>query len=376
MGLLAFVAVSRLDAPVVWVGVIGSSGYFGYLWNVFFSALTAKLSLRKSIVVVMFVSAVLLCTGAFQRSYLPYCLIVVAFHVALGLYEVQYNTLVYHLYDAETRSKRLSQRQLAIASAWTLFSALFGRISSGTIGHMPAFLLAAMMMTAGGLVFRTIRTTVDHRMQSFHPWEMVRTIFRDQRFVRVAVILTVYGWVGAGSSTLFVMLYKQFGFDEWQVGILRAMMTAGTIAATLLITPRIKFQGGISNFRLCFGGTLGAILVFVLIGMVNLGDMTFSACVVANLVFGIANAGFMLAMQTTAINLAPSDKVTVYVNGLMVVQGARGMLAPLLVAAVLDAWGMAVSLLISGIVALFCGVVVWIPGIDGRLRIAGGQNSD
>ena len=182
----------------------------------------------------------------------------------------------------------------------------------------------------------------------------------------MAVILTIYGWVGAGASPILVLLYKQSGFSEWQVGILKAIMTAGTIFATTVITPKLPFSGGISNYRLCFIGTLAAFSLYLVVGFMDFQTFSFVLLVAANLIFGIAGAGFIIATQTTALNLASPEQVTIYVNGLMVVQGVRGMIAPVAVAGVLQGFGIKATLIITTAVALFCALIVCIPGIDGK----------
>lgn len=368
LGLVAFIAVRRFDASIVWVGLIGSSAYLGYMWNLFFSSVTARLSLRRSLVLIMCTTAFLLFAGSFQRTVIPYCLIAISFSIVVGLFEVQYNTIVYHIYSKSDRARRLSYRQLAICTSMAVLSAIFGRISSLPSGHLPTFLTGGLMMIGGAFVFNSIRIGHEHRMVPFRPWEVVKAIIHDQRFKRVAVLLTIYGWVGAGAGTLLTILYSHQGFDEWQVGILKAITTLGTIFASIIITPRIKFQGGITNFRLCFSGTFGAMLIYLWVGLFNLGSLSFWFLALANFVFGISGAGFALAMQTTAISLAPPHQVTLYVNGLMVIQGLRGMLAPFLVAAVLNSYGMQAGLLISTAISFFCGVAVWVPGIDGNTR--------
>ena len=40
--LFSFIAAKRLNAGVAWVGAIHSSTYWGYLWNFFFSSITAS----------------------------------------------------------------------------------------------------------------------------------------------------------------------------------------------------------------------------------------------------------------------------------------------------------------------------------------------
>ena len=366
MGLLAFIAAKRLDAHIFWIGLIGSSAYFGYLWNFFLSSVTAKLSLRKSIVFIMVISGGLLLVGSIQRTVVPYCLVTIAFLLVLGLFEVQYNVLVYHLYPQDIRSIRLSHRQFAISISTTVLTAVFGFISTQKIGHLPAFLAAGILMLFGAAIFRSLPENEEYHMEAFHPWEMVKAIFNDRRFTRLAVILTIYGWVGAGVSPILVLLYKQSGFAEWQVGILKATMTAGTIFATMVITPKIPFSGGITNYRLCFIGSLAAISLYLIVGLLDFQALFFILLLTANLIFGIAGAGFIIATQTTAINLAPPQRVTIYVNGLMVIQGVRGMLAPLAVAWVLDVWGIVTSLIITTVIALFCVLIVYIPNIDGR----------
>ena len=165
---------------------------------------------------------------------------------------------------------------------------------------------------------------------------------------------------------MLIFLYKQSGFDETLVGILRAMTTAGMIFATLVITPRLRFRGGITNFRLCYSGSALAMVIYGLVSFGFVKELSFWVMALGNFIFGIAGAGFQLAIQTTALNLSPPDKTTLYVNAIMIIQGFRGMLAPLLVAAVFSARGMAISFVVMLCVSLLCATVVFIPGIDGK----------
>lgn len=376
LSLIGFIAAKRLNASVTWVGLIGSSAYWGYLWNLFFSSITAKLSLKNSIVVIMLLSGLVLTGAAFQKTVVSYSLCAITFLVILGLFDVQYNTLIKHLYAPDIRPRWLSRRFLAISLASALFGVLYGRISAGKHGHMPAFLIAAVMMIGGAALFSTISTPGRKKMEPFRPWSIIQTVFRDQRFVRVAVILTVYGWVGAGANILLIFLYKQSGFDETLVGILRAVTTAGMIFATLVITPRLRFRGGITNFRLCYSGSALAMVIYGLVAFGLVENLSFWVMALGNFIFGIAGAGFQLAIQTTALNLSPSDKTTLYVNAIMIIQGSRGMLAPILVAAVFSSVGMEISFVIMLCVSFFCAAVVFVPGIDGKARLPAPSDPD
>jgi hypothetical protein len=81
-------------------------------------------------------------------------------------------------------------------------------------------------------------------------------------------------------------------------------------------------------------------------------------------------AVFDLAMQTTGINLAPPGKTTLYVNTLLIVQGTRGMLMPLLVAVIIKWWGMEPALTATLILGVLCAVMVMIPNIDALAKPA------
>ena len=363
----AFIAAARLNAPNIWIGIISSGIYSGFVWNLFFSSLTARLSIRKSIVVIMIVSAGFLSIAAFQRTTVPYCLLVLCFNLAFGLFEVQYNTYVHHIYRARERPRLLSHRYFAVSVSLALSAAFFGKITESALGHLPAFLAAAFMMGLGVLFFRSMRSGGEHIMDRFGPRDVFTAIYSDQRLGRVAVLLSVYGWSSIGSYTLLALLYARLMFSEWQVGILSAALTVGAIFATLFFTPRISFQGGISNFRLCFVSSAAGVALFVFAAIVDLGPGAFPFMVVANFIYGVSSAGFVLATQTTAINLAPPGKTALYVNALMVIQGGRGLATPLLMILFLNTFGMIPALVSALAVGLLCAAAVYLPGIDGAL---------
>ncbi len=364
--LFGFIAYKNLGASELWVGVIASAGYCGYFWNFFLNRLTARLSLRRGIVVMMATSALLLSAAAWQDTAGPYCLLVMVVLLMLGLYEVQYGTLVRHLYDQDSRPRLLSRRHLAIAVATAGFALGFGAMCEASGQHLPAFLVAAVIMGGAAAVFHGIPMRAEHHMEPFHPWDVVRTALGDPRFRRVVIILTLYGWVGAGSQPILTVLYKRLEFGEAQVGQLVAIGTVGTLLGLLLITPRLRFAGGISNYRLCFGASSVAMLVYGAVAFNDPGPWSFAMMGIGAFVFGISLAGFSLAMQTTGINLAPPGKTTLYVNALMIVLGVRGMVMPLLSAKVVGTWDIRTALTVSIVVACVCAGAVLMPGIDGR----------
>lgn len=365
MKLFAFIASSRMNASEHWVGIIWAAAYLGYLWNLFLARVTARLSLRRGMLVMMSAGGALLWVGAFQNTVWPYCLAVIAFVTILGLWEVQYNTLVGALYDATERPRLLSRRQLAVSIAAAAFALIFGRMSAGEHGHRWAFVIAGAMTLAGALVFQGIRTTHEAHMEPFHALDVARTVWHDRRFRRLAIILTVYGWVGAGSGTLLVLLYKAIGFREHQVGQLAAIGIGGTLLGLTAITPRLRFAGGVSNFRLCFASSSVAMIVFLVAGLAGPGPWTFALLACGEFAFGISAAGFQLAVQTTGLSLAGPGQTTLYVNALMIVQGLRGLVAPILVATTLRYAGLHPTLIASVIVALLCAALVMLRGIDG-----------
>ena len=366
MSLFAFIASKRMGASELWVGIIAAAGYLGYLWNLFLSHVTARLSLRRGMLVMMAAGGVLLWMGAFADTKWPYCLAVIAFVTILALWEVQYNTLVGALYDATERPRLLSRRQVAVSIAAAALAVVFGRMSKGAEGHRWAFVIAGAMMLAGALAFRGVRTTREHHMEPFHAFDVERTVWHDRRFRRLAAILTAYGWVGAGTGTLLVLLYKAVGYQESQVGLLAAVRIVGTLVGLAGITPRLRFAGGVTNFRLCFASAAAAMTLFLIAGFSDVGGWTFALLACGELTFGVSAAGFVLAMQTTGLSLAGPGESTLYVNALMIVQGLRGMIAPILVATVLRYAGLGPTLVASVVVALVCAGLVMLPGIDGR----------
>ena len=158
----------------------------------------------------------LLAAAALQHSMLPYAALIIPMLVLFGLYEVQYATLVPHLYRPEERPRALGVRNFAVAAGTALLAALFGRFSSGAAGHTPVFLLAGLAMVAGGLVFRGVRpagarpeASAAPRMPVLRAREIAGVMFgarsdtvtpaHRRKFRRLVLVLVLYGWYGARS---------------------------------------------------------------------------------------------------------------------------------------------------------------------------------
>ena len=379
--LISFIAISRLDASVAWVGILGSAGYWGQLWNLALGRVTAKVDLRAGLALLMVAQGLLLAAAALQHSLLPYAALIIPLLVLFGLYEVQYATLVPHLYRPEERPRALGVRNFAVAAGTALLAALFGRFSGGAAGHTPVFLLAGLAMVAAGLVFRGIRPAGPSpeaagapRMPVLRLREIAGVWFgpRDgavlpahrRAFRRLALVLVLYGWYGAGLGTMLVVVYDRLGFDEWRVGLLAAIATLGTLLSSLLVAPRLRLLGGTTNFRLCFGASLVSAVLLVVAVLFVSGPPVFWVLVASQLAMGIGVTGFVLGTHTAALNIAPAGREALFVNAMMVVLGLRGMLVPLLVAAVIRAAGVEWAALVSLLCVLCCTALVVLPGAE------------
>ena len=395
--LVSFIAINRLDASLAWVGILGSAGYWGQLWNLALGRVTAKVDLRSGLALLMAAQGLLLAAAALQHSLLPYAALIIPLLVLFGLYEVQYATLVPHLYRVEERPRALGVRNFAVAASTALLAALFGRLSSGAGGHTPVFVLAGVAMVAGGLVFRGVRpagpqpAAAAPRMPLLRAREIAGVLFGTRvgsgpsrmgpsspgpgcgpqdgivppaarrAFRRLALVLILYGWYGAGLVTMLVVVYDRLGFDEWRVGLLAAVATLGTLLSSLLVAPKLRLLGGTSNFRLCFAASLVAILLLAVAVLFVAGRPAFWVLAASQFSMGIGVTGFVLGTHTAALNIAPAGREALFVNAMMVVLGLRGMLTPLLVAAVIRVAGVELAVLVGLLCVLCCTALVVPP---------------
>src|SRR5262245_41989020 len=190
IGLVGFIARNKFGAAVEWVGLISSAGYMGFVWNLFLGRLTALVSLRDSMILIMALSGFLLWLGAFQTTAAGFSLVVILFLLANGLFSVQYNTLVGHLYPQEQRPRLVSRRHLAVSAVSIGQVALFGWLSSKPLGHVTVFLLAGLLTLVAAWIFRFIPTATDHRMKSFRIRDVGRIALRDPAFRRLALVMS------------------------------------------------------------------------------------------------------------------------------------------------------------------------------------------
>jgi Major Facilitator Superfamily len=364
IGLVGFIARNKFGAAVEWVGLISSAAYMGFVWNLFMGRLTALVSLRHSMMLIMALSGLLLWLGALQTTAAGFSLVVIVFLLAYGLFSVQYNTLVGHLYTQEERPRLVSRRYLAVSAVSIGEVALFGWLSKGSLGHVPTFLLAGSLMIVAAWIFRSIPTVGEHMMESFRMRDVARAALRDAAFRRLALVLSFYGWVGAGITPALVLLYQRCGFQEDKVGLAAAAKTVGLLFGLLAITSRMKFIGGLTNFRLSFMTALVSVLCYGAAGFFDLGSWALAVVAFGQFMFGISNAGFNLANATTGINLAPPGQTTLYVNALMIVLGVRGIVMPIVVSVFLRWAGLFSALAVSIGVAAVCSLISVVPGID------------
>ena len=395
--LVSFIAINRLDASLAWVGILGSAGYWGQLWNLALGRVTAKVDLRSGLALLMAAQGLLLAAAALQHSLLPYAALIIPLLVLFGLYEVQYATLVPHLYRVEERPRALGVRNFAVAASTALLAALFGRLSSGRRrphagvragrrrdgGRWPGVPGCAPRGTpaGGGCATHAVAACPRDRRRPVRyacrfrpeqdrseqpgpgcgPQDGIVPPAARRAFRRLALVLILYGWYGAGLVTMLVVVYDRLGFDEWRVGLLAAVATLGTLLSSLLVAPKLRLLGGTSNFRLCFAASLVAILLLAVAVLFVAGRPAFWVLAASQFSMGIGVTGFVLGTHTAALNIAPAGREALFVNAMMVVLGLRGMLTPLLVAAVIRVAGVELAVLVGLLCVLCCTALVVPP---------------
>jgi hypothetical protein len=332
--LAAFIAASRFSAPPVLVGSMITGAYFGFIANLFLSRIISRIDMRQSIVVLMLLSAFVLVITGFQRTAIPFCIAVLCYLACYGIAGVQYNSLIKYLYDDSVRVKRLSYRHAALAAGGTIVSVLFGRLSLQSF--QLTFTATALAAVAAAGVFRTIRLGEDARMTPFNLREIL-DVFRESRDLKlVAIGLGVYGIVGSAMHIPLTYLYTALGLAEYGVGLITATRVASIVLASLFITPRFRFPGGLANFRVVFAGAAVAVLCFLAAGRLIDRPAGIVATVFGNIAFAVSVSFFEVGIKTTALQLAPEGKSTIYVNALMIVFGIRGVLWPIVVGSVMQ----------------------------------------
>lgn len=364
--LAAFVAASRFEAPPVLVGAMITGAYFGYIWNLFFSGATARLELKQSLVAVMLVAPLFLVGAGLQVAAVPFCLLVLGYLLCFGVGGVQYNATIKHLYGEDERVRRLSLRFAAISATAAVLSVVYGRISVSR--HPVVFFASAAASLCAAAVFSRIRTGVEARMQRFRP-RQVFDVFRINPAMRlVGIGLGIYGIVGSALHIPTTYLYTSLGYAEDTVGILTAVRVVATVAAALLVTPRLKHPGGFANFRPAFLAASVAIVCFLVGGIVATPDGALVLLVAANACFGLSISGFEVALQTTAIGLAPRGFTSLYVNALMIVFGIRGLLWPVAVGSAMQLTGHLVMLGLCLASAIGCVLLTFSPAGRSTVR--------
>ena len=328
-----FIAAKRLNAPVVLLGVMVTGVYIGTIWNLFFSRITARFSLGNSIIVVMLGSSIFIVLAGFQSNAIAYCMLILVYYLLFGLYGVQYNTLIQHIYPPAKQQRSLSYRYMIISAVTVVLSLVFGAISVNN--YTSVSLITGGLIVAAALVFRTIGAEAKNRMRPFKTRDILAALRSDRDLRLLAVALTIYGVVGAGLNAPLSLLYTKLGYAEDSVGLLSAIRVVGTVIAAAFMTPYLKQRGGVCNFRVpfCFAGF--SVFCYLAVSLMTPSPGLIWILIGASFSFGFAVSSFAVMIQTTAIALAPEGKTSLYVNAMMILFGFRGLFWPILVGVML-----------------------------------------
>jgi len=347
------VVIRRMGGSTEDVALVVAGPFIGHLFSPLFGYLLARYR-------PVTITAV---TSTLSRSIFLVGLLVAATPFALAFVSVtmwiiavanmaSYATLMQGIYPDSERASAMGKVRIGVSIA-SIASATLAGLFIDSVPATMVFAAATIISLPGAIAFGRIRhdppaiPVVRHR-----PSQIARDVWRDQRYRRILISFTIFGFGNLMNAALFpILLVDHFNAPNSFVGYMAALQ-AGSAIVAYVVWGRFIDRG--SSLRLTVVNT--ALVLLMPLGYL-LAPSTIFLLPVA-VIAGITNAGGDITFFTNITQLAPRARVGDYAVAQSSLMGVRGTIAPFAASALLTLFPaqtvvvLAMALMVAGLVVM------------------------
>ncbi|MDR5708540.1 MAG: MFS transporter [Armatimonadota bacterium] len=282
-----------------------------------------------------------------------FVILTLAYHVLNGVTSPAYAAAVQLLFPQEYRGTLLGLARTGLSCASILGSLLAGPFLE-RFGPGAVFPVAALFGVAGALAYSRIRPprllTPPARPSLGEGW---RAAWADGQFRWMLVATFAFGvggWTAAPALPLLLVDVLHAGHT--QVGVLAAASNAASVVGFFLWGRTIDRSSGLATLR-------RALMISPLTPLLYALVPSAWAALVPAAADGFLIAAVELGWMTAVMELAPPHLVVHYTGAYTSLIGVRGLIAPLLAGALLEAVGPRTVLVVAAGWMTTAGVLAW-----------------
>jgi MFS family permease len=354
------VVIRRMGGSTEDVALVVAGPFIGHLFSPVFGYLLARFRPVAITAVTSTLSRTIFLVGLLVAA-TPFALafVTVTMWIIAVANIASYATLMQGIYPDSERASAMGKVRIGVSIA-SIASATLAGLFIDTVPATMVFAAATIISLPGAIAFGRIRhdppaiPVVRHR-----PSQIARDVWRDQRYRRLLISFTIFGFGNLMNAALFpILLVDHFNAPNSFVGYMAALQAASAIVA-FVVWGRFIDRG--SSLRLTVINT--ALVLLMPLGYL-LAPSTLFLLPVA-VIAGITNAGGDITFFTNIVQLAPRERIGDYAVAQSSLMGVRGTIAPFAASALLTVFP-AQTVMVLAMVLMVAGLVV----MDRAVRFA------
>ena len=304
--------------------------------------------IRFSVIAWSFARGVLF-FGALSSNTLWLLALAALFWIAEALPSPAYARIMQQIYSPRYRGRAMSTVRIGVAIVVLIATPIAGW-ALDQVGHPPLFALAAIFGVVSSLIFSCVRP-IDGTAEPENPpalRALLPIVRHDRRFALYLLVLTIYGF-GAVMALPFypVVQVTKLHLSYTTIGYLNLVQSLCWLTGFFVWGRLLDRYGPLWVLRL-------SILLAAFVPLTYIWASNAWMLLPAFICQGLMQGGFELGITTGAIDLAKRGHVMEYTALQTATIGVRGMLAPLMGAALLGA-GASETLVLGLAVGLVAG---------------------
>jgi len=331
------IIATRLGASPFLIGIISSSPYFGNLLAPFWSYITQKMKIPKTLAITIFLDSAILSILSFIKAPLSFTLFVMIYFTFFGAWDTLYPALIDSVY-AEFAVNLIARFNESRSIAYTMIVAFSGSIM-GLWGYKTTFLIASVVLFISGIII--LKSKSKTASDNIRKTNTVALIKEDSGIRKLVSIFMI---AGTGMLMMLpaipILEVNLLNLSDAKIGILLAV---NSLAYILCMEVWSYYVKNITRLYTTFSVGIVAIIGMALI-YAFLPD--YFMLILANIFCGIGESSLSFFWQTFSISYP--DYRTEDLSSLhLFTCGIRGIYAPLFGALIISVFDVKMNFLLS-----------------------------